>query len=378
MRSRMRFLPAITGLTVILDICLGIKLAAATDRNILILVNGWNNCCAVQMSRLRDFAWSRGMEVQDKVWCSYRNKSCDDDSPHDNAKTWFVTRGKMDLYRLGEAGRRVNVFFVGHSWGADAVVRLVNAQRPHPNVRYRLVATIDQVGGNGRRSPRSWRIPSYVEYFFNRWQTVAAWPRNFTTSGRAMCSARTCNQRLQNVHRNRNGSIVKIKCSLEHRNCLTPKNITAYRGRPILFERLAQVVAGTPVPKRVSHQGMPYDAYIQQQLINVLDGILPPCVRVGDSTRCATAVQMGNTGSGILGPHRVYIHTRVNGRRSASRHSQRIGSLAPGMCMPVQGCLRQGNGKVWCYGSTQGGRYYIGRDYRKNGQDRVAYTHGCP
>jgi hypothetical protein len=95
--------------------------------------------------------------------------------------------GKLDASRP--------VILIGHSFGADSVIK-VSSEIKRPVL---FVGAIDPVGAGGlRRLFKGRKIPDRVTYFYTRWQDNALFPFDFRSNGVfSGCQAKTCDQEKQ-------------------------------------------------------------------------------------------------------------------------------------------------------------------------------------
>lgn len=169
--------------------------------NVAVFVNGNNDCCAGEMHRLTRHLRNKGFTVKEVTWSNFKEGWRSGSTLTDEGKRRFVRTGKEYLRGLR---RGTNVYLIGHSWGGDSILRLVQAYRGN-NVNFRLVAVIDPVGSGGFRRPlQQVRIPSKVGYFYNRWQRNEPFPNDFKSNGTMKCARPVaCDQREQSSHKKR-------------------------------------------------------------------------------------------------------------------------------------------------------------------------------
>ncbi len=168
------------------------------------------------------------------------------------------------------------LIFIGHSFGGDSIVKLLDTKLDGSQYNVLFAGVIDPVDFGGQRSSLKFqRIPSNVEYFFNRWQTNGhewngIWlplPLDFILDGEIPCDATSCsNQREQSVYRHRDGSAARVQCGeLEFGcdkadwewvdcgiACSYPRWFPGYKNKPIYHSPLA------------------YDLYVQKQMIDII------------------------------------------------------------------------------------------------------------
>lgn len=242
-----------------------------SQKNILVLTNGNGDCCAWHMGRVTSYAEKTGMDVVHVAWSNFKEYWTSGLTGLDTAgKDRYVRTGREYLQGLPTG---TNIYMIGHSWGADSSYRLVNAY-DGLNVNFRLLALIDTVGpGPSRSNHVSWRIPSKVDYFFNRWQKNFAWPIDFKKSGEfSNCQAKTCDQSENNFSRNPDGSNVYEKCQCPGEFCSTGVSWSSPCGKKM---------------KRVSHEGIAEDGFIETQLISIIERLQSENTCTGNCGLCS-------------------------------------------------------------------------------------------
>lgn len=224
----------------------GGKAAAQTSRPYIVLVNGYNNCCAWGVTERFP---SMNAEIRSVPYSNFSDDSKSNATSNDSA---FLQEGADFINNKLDRSRPL--ILIGHSFGGDSVLKLL----PRINRQIQFVAVIDPVRTGGFRVPlTNLRVPSNVEYFYNRWQENMPFPNDFKTSGSISCRAKQCDQDSQNIARNADFSAVTTECSWAEVTCpgfVAPNPLIGRRGR----KGKKQV--------RVSHQDLPRDAFLQTDL----------------------------------------------------------------------------------------------------------------
>ena len=238
----------------ILIISLVLPQLSAHAKDYLIFVDGDNDCCASGMNRVKKYANNNGLYFIDVVWSNFKQNWRSGVALNDEGKRRFVKTGTKYLSSLPKGS---NVYLIGHSWGGDSALRLVREYK-NTNINFKLLALIDPIGPGGmRKNLLNNTVPNKVEYFFNRWQTNQPFPIDVKTNGKIKCQAKTCNQKEHSTHKNSNGSSVKKKCGWHEFGC------SGRRENPLNSHPGYKM-------KRVGHQGITTDAYIEHQIIDIL------------------------------------------------------------------------------------------------------------
>lgn len=238
--------------------------AAETPLRIAIFVNGNGDCCAGDMAVLRSFLREQGFRVYISPWNSLNPVSGATSENQAGKVTAGATRNFVSQMQTFISGLPANaeLYLIGHSFGGDSLLSFLSTyRRSRGNIR--LVAVLDAVGFGGTRS-KDGSVGNNVEYFYNRWQTNAPWPVNFSSSGRVACSARTCDQAEQNISRNPDGSARHTKCE-QYENC---------PGKKIIYQGLKTRIDPGQKQTRLHHQYVPTDPLIESQLVNIIRGLM--------------------------------------------------------------------------------------------------------
>jgi pimeloyl-ACP methyl ester carboxylesterase len=221
---------------------------AQSSRPYIVLVNGYQNCCAWGITERFP---SMNAEIRSVPYSNFSNGGTSGNTSNDSA---FLEKGADFINNQLDKSRPL--ILIGHSFGGDSVLKLL----PRINRKIQFVAVIDPVRTGGlRASLKNLRVPSNVEYFFNRWQENLPFPNDFQTNGSIPCSAKQCDQDSQNIARNADFSPLTTECRWDEVTCpgfVAPNPFIGRRGK----KGRKQV--------RVSHQDLPKDAFMQTDLGN--------------------------------------------------------------------------------------------------------------
>lgn len=238
---------------------LGQLQAQSSSKNALIVfVNGSGDCCAEEMNQVRERV-EPGNTLWTTSYANFRNGSTTTKVPVVNLST------NADALFIKEATKVINsqppdrpIVLIGHSYGGDSILKVL----PFITRRVQLVVVIDPVGTGGfRRVATSRVVPPNVDYFINRWQENGLTGQNIVPfdsriNGQIRCTAtKGCDQAAQNLVRKEDGSEVRVSCGWAEVTCRTKA-------------------------KRIEHNSMPEDAYIQKtvgdRIAEVLAAFRPP------------------------------------------------------------------------------------------------------
>jgi pimeloyl-ACP methyl ester carboxylesterase len=223
---------------------------------VAILVDGYGDCCAWKMQDVRSALTSLNAEVYTAPWNSLYGAS-QSDNPLNDARF------------LKEVAEYVNnippnrpVILIGHSFGGDSLLKVAH----RINRRILFLGVLDPVALGGQRAPiRNYGVPSNVDFFFNRYQTTNVWPIENRIPGAnedgtvQNCAATVCDQQEQSLARNADGSEIRVNCPITDPTC---------PGFRVFPPR-----AGTAA-RRLQHEDVPTDAYIQSQIIERMTTLL--------------------------------------------------------------------------------------------------------
>jgi hypothetical protein len=199
-------------------------------RPLIVLVDGWLNCCVQTFNGLEDLG-----ELRITSYSRFANGS--QSSPTDNDEA-FLIEGKHFINNRLDIERPL--IFIGHSFGGDSILKLL----PRINRRVQFVGVIDPVTTGGwRRDLIKFQVPKTVDYFYNRWQENSPFPNDFKNSGWIYCVAAKCDQDSQNIQRRADSSPYKDKCAWLEITCSTKQ-------------------------RRVGHQTIAYDEFVHEEVRN--------------------------------------------------------------------------------------------------------------
>ncbi|MFB2977771.1 hypothetical protein [Microseira sp. BLCC-F43] len=209
-------------------------------RPFVVFVNGYQDCCAWRMNKLESRLLAMNAEIIKVPYSDFINGAI---TCRGIELGRCFTSTDVEFLRKGEdfinnhLDRNRPLILIGHSFGGDSILKLL----PRIKRQVQFVAVIDPVTTGGLRLT-SRNIPRNVGYFFNRWQTnfslnprnlpenITVLPINFRCSKKINCNASICDQDAQNIARNADFSPIRD-------------------GR---------------YQKRVTHQGLAEDEYIQK------------------------------------------------------------------------------------------------------------------
>jgi metal-dependent amidase/aminoacylase/carboxypeptidase family protein len=244
--------------------------AQSTDA-FIVFVNGSGDCCAKYMNQALD---RLRIGVRGEIWttsyANFRDGSSTVKAPVVNLSV------NADALFIKEATEKINnlpssrpVVLIGHSYGGDSILKVL----PFITRRVQLVVVIDPVGTGGFRRVATERIvPPTVDYFMNRWQENGLTGQNVVPfdsriSGQIRCLAtRECDQSAQNLVRNVDGSENRVECGWEEITC---------PGFQAPIPGIRRGRRGTKA-KRIEHNSMPQDAYIQHTVVEKIKVALRP------------------------------------------------------------------------------------------------------
>ena len=226
--------------------------ASAEPKRVAFFVNGDQNCCASNMIKTMEAFQELGIEVDYSAWNSLTAHNIG--SNPSNTYNFLTTA--TDYFNSLPDG--TEVYLIGHSFGGDSVLQLVQSYR-RSRIKFRLVAILDAVRAFGTRSNTN-KIPSNVDYFFNRWQKNAPWPTDLLSSGNIDCDAKDCNQENKNFSRGPNGDTRTTECE-KYESCPGAGFKTGRNGLPFYYPGEKKT--------RLHHAFVATDPYIEEQIINI-------------------------------------------------------------------------------------------------------------
>jgi hypothetical protein len=244
--------------------------AQSAPRPYVVLVNGYQDCCVwnsgdrgVYMGTVLKELEKRGAEFRLVPWDTFR----------DGAKQRSSTSN--DAAFLQEASDFINnqldpnrpLVLIGHSFGGDSLLSLA----PRINRRIQFLGVIDPTAAGGLREPVTRRgVPSNVDYFFNRWErnalssaNVVPFDSRLVNGSISGCRASKCDQEEQNLTRNSDGSEIRVNCESWEVTC------PGYNAAPVFLGGSNGTKA-----KRLAHNDMPLDAYLQRQMADRVNQVL--------------------------------------------------------------------------------------------------------
>ncbi|WP_027254871.1 lipase family protein [Planktothrix agardhii] len=247
--------------------------AQSSPRPYVVFVNGYNDCCAWSMQTVYSELQKHGAEFRFVPWDTFR------DGARERNKTVPSELGGFsrsnDAAFLQEAADFINnqldpnrpLVLIGHSFGGDSLLSLV----PRINRRIQFLGVIDPTAAGGLCEPVTRRgVPSNVDYFFNRWEqnalnsaNVVPFDSRIVNGSISGCQAKNCDQQEQSLARNENGSEIRVKCGSLEVTC------TGYNPIPVALGGSNGTKA-----KRLAHNDMPSDAYLQRQMANRINQAL--------------------------------------------------------------------------------------------------------
>ncbi|MDY6803226.1 MAG: DUF1036 domain-containing protein [Cyanobacteriota bacterium] len=231
-----------------------VQAQSASQRPYVVFVNGHGDCCAWSMNDVEKALQNMGADdIRYVPWDSFRDGARQRSATSNDRQ--FLTEAEDFINNQLDPNRPL--ILIGHSFGGDSLLSLA----PRIKRRILFLGVIDPVAAGGLREPiRGRGVPSTVDYFFNRWQTNAPWPVDLQSGSVRNCNATTCDQQEQNKSRRANGSHIDVECDSWEVTC------PGYEPWPGGSNGTKQ--------KRMHHQSMPYDDYIERQIIDRLTQLL--------------------------------------------------------------------------------------------------------
>lgn len=233
-----------------------VQAQSASQRPYAVFVNGYGDCCAWGMNDVKNALVNMGMgadDIREVPWDSFRDRAGQRSATSNDRQ--FLREAEDFINNQLDPNRPL--ILIGHSFGGDSLLSLA----PRIKRRILFLGVIDPVAAGGLREPiRGRGVPSTVDYFFNRWQTNAPWPVDLQSGSVRNCNATTCDQQEQNKSRRANGSHIDVECDSWEVSC------PGYQPWPGGSNGTKQ--------KRMHHQSMPYDDYIERQIIDRVTQLL--------------------------------------------------------------------------------------------------------
>jgi hypothetical protein len=249
---------------------------------VAILVNGQGDCCMYEAHNLISALEQMGVRfagyerVKPQYTISWNNLYGEDE--HAASKQFIEgTRNfKKEVKQYIDAlPVGTPLILIGHSFGGDSILDLLQDTAFYDAARYNLlfVGVIDPVDGFAMRETlKAKELPRSVQYFFNRWQENEPWPMDFWLSGEVGCLAVTCDDSAQNFSKDANGVDREVTCADYEITC--PGYRVEYE-KPSLEHPLGRTIIHPGTKKRrLAHQPIAYDPYIQQQMIDRIRELL--------------------------------------------------------------------------------------------------------
>ena len=291
-----------------------VQAQSSSKEALIVFVNGSSDCCAGAMFKVINRV-KPGNTVWTTSYANFKDKSTTIQVPRvglsTNADALFITEAAQ-VINSQPASRPI--VLIGHSYGGDSILKVL----PFITRRVQLVVVIDPVGTAGfRRVATSRVVPPNVDYFMNRWQENGLTGDNIVPfdsriSGQILCQAtKGCDQTAQNLVRNEDGSEKRVECGWEEVTC------TGFQAPIPLIRRGRK---GTKA-KRIEHNFMPEDAYIQKivgdKVSEVLTSFRPIASSPSTSPTPTSTVGNGDVfahdinGSDVGTPYKLNSSTKV-------------------------------------------------------------------
>jgi len=357
-----------------------------SNRPYVVFVNGWEDCCT--WGRYTDGSLNPLMKlVVDSLppnsdiryvpWDRFENGANQRSSTSNDAE---FLRQAADFINQLDPNRPL--ILIGHSFGGDSLLSLA----PRITRRIQFFGVIDPTAAGGLREPVTRRrVPTNVDYFFNRWQrngldnvdifgarerlgigggsarNVVPFDSRVVNGYISDCLARSCDdQSEQSLARRQDGSEIRVSCEAQEVRC---------EGWRLPGCNLGGCWSGSngTKAKRLAHNDMPLDEYLQRQMADRIGSVLanfrPPNTAsnpvssrlVNAATAlCLDAKDYGRNGAGT--PIQLW-HCNDEAAQKWSRQSN--GSLlnaATGLCLDAKDYGRNGAGtpiQLWhCNGEA--------------------------
>ncbi len=244
--------------------------AQSSPRPYVVFVNGYMDCCiwatsnrGVYMGTVMRELQKQGAEFRLVPWDTFRNGAGQRSTTSNDAA--FLQEAADFINNQLDPNRPL--ILIGHSFGGDSLLSLV----PRINRRIQFLGVIDPTAAGGLREPVTRRgVPSNVDYFFNRWQqnalaqaNVVPFDSRLVNGSISGCQARNCDQQEQSLARNENGSEIRVNCESWEVTCKGYNPVPVFMGGS----------NGTKA-KRLAHNDMPSDAYLQRQMANTINRVI--------------------------------------------------------------------------------------------------------
>lgn len=238
----------------------------SAGRPLVILVNGYSNCCIQHTNIIREYLKNFSPEIILTPWSRFLrtggNAKVVDDDGH------FI---RFAPNYINSIPKNRPVVLLGHSFGGDSILKILSKiNRP-----IEFVGIYDATAFGGYRTPTTIRpITTNVKYFFNRWQENGFKvksasnnvPFDSRTSGRIKtCLDRLtiCDQHAQKLVRNFDNTAVKKDCSADFSS--TQNAVGTILDWGIKIVTAGQGGCDEDHHERLNHGSVPSDAYIQRK-----------------------------------------------------------------------------------------------------------------
>jgi hypothetical protein len=362
--------------------------AQASSRPYVMLVNGYNDCCiwdtknrGVDMEIVRKELERQGAEVRLFPWDNFNEGKGEISSTSNDAQ--FLAGAANYINNRLDPNRPL--ILIGHSYGGDSLLSLA----PRINRRIQFLGVIDPTAAGGFREPITRRsIPKNVDFFFNRWQrnglnsissmrsnNIVPFDSRLVTGNIILCGSPTkCDQEEQSIARNKDGSPQTELCGWEEVTCPGYSLLPPSRGRK---------------QKRLAHNPMPSDEYLQTQMANQIRNALTAFARTQvfrslPETQISACEKLFSAGSSLVSPHtdqegrtwngEIIINSTLNGRFSDGLNSDNITINLDPNNRDSFFFTRSGGGQTWQGKCTQSSASGIWSNNFNNGRGTFIIT----
>ena len=263
--------------------------AQSSLRPYVVLVNGYQDCCAWYMNDLIQELQSMDatIDIRRVPWDSFQDGA--NQRSNTSSDSQFISEGVSFIRQL-DPDRPI--IMIGHSYGGDSAIKLASRVTDREIL---FLGVIDPVAGGGLRAPvTNYTVTDNVQYFFNRWQQNgldgidcldiipgAPTPRNCVPldsriSGNVnKCDATICDQQEQSIARNVDYSPTRISCEAHEVTCdgWTTPGVSC---EIVNFLPRCTTHSGSngTKQKRLFHADMAQDVYIQRQIVEKVTALL--------------------------------------------------------------------------------------------------------
>ena len=248
--------------------------AQSSSRPYVVLVNGYQDCCAWSMSTVVQELQDMGAEIRRVPWDSFQDGT--NQRSDTSSDSQFILEGVSFIRQLDPDRPLI---MIGHSYGGDSLIKLAASVTDREIL---FLGTIDPVSGGGLRAPvTNYTITDNVRYFFNRWQENGLASSNVVPFDSRIsgdinkCDATVCDQEEQSIARNADYSATRISCEAHEVTCdgWTPPGISC---EIVDFLPRCTNHSGSNGTKyrRIHHNNMAQDAYIQRQIVEKVTALI--------------------------------------------------------------------------------------------------------